>query len=343
MRACAVEINPFLQWFGRAKLRFYSPADAARTIQLGARILDLMARGEAPPAPPPPIRNIHRWWDDEPLAFLRTLFAAFNRVAPDSRDPARDLLLVAFCRVMIGMSKAAFNHQSVSFRESDPARLFAAPEAKAAANEFRRDLHRVADEAVRDNPAAPARLVGGDSRHLDKLLNEKFDLLITSPPYANRMSYIRELRPHMYWLGYLRGVGRSRRPGLAGHWRHLGGGHQPTGRMASVHAGSHPIEKNRRDRFRRIRQKRRADGQLHLEVFPRRPRAFDFRVFRVESGRGSALHYWQFHFYGVNLPTEEIYADLMEQAGFRQVEIRVIRKRNSKKGLREYDVIARRP
>src|SRR5208337_1468860 len=26
----------------------------------------------------------------------------------------------------------------------------------------------------------------------------------TSPPYPNRMSYIRELRPYMYWLGYLK-------------------------------------------------------------------------------------------------------------------------------------------
>ena len=48
-------------------------------------------------------------------------------------------------------------------------------------------------------------------------------------------------------------------------------------------------------------------------------------------------------FYGVDLPTEEIYAGLMERAGFRKTEIRVLRKRNSKKGLREYDVVARRP
>ena len=48
-------------------------------------------------------------------------------------------------------------------------------------------------------------------------------------------------------------------------------------------------------------------------------------------------------FYGVNLPTEELYAELMERAGFRHADIRVLRKRNSKKGLREYDVAARRP
>ena len=45
--------------------------------------------------------------------------------------------------------------------------------------------------------------VEGDARDLPKLLNETFDLVVTSPPYANRMSYIRELRPYMYWLGFL--------------------------------------------------------------------------------------------------------------------------------------------
>ena len=343
MRACAVEINPFLQWFGRAKLRFYSPADAARTIQLGARILDLMARGEAPPAPPPPIRNIHRWWDDEPLAFLRTLFAAINRVAPDSRDPARDLLLVAFCRVMIGMSKAAFNHQSVSFRESDPARLFAAPEAKAAANEFRRDLHRVADEAVRDNPAAPARLVGGDSRHLDKLLNEKFDLLITSPPYANRMSYIRELRPHMYWLGYLRESGE------AGDldWQAIGGTWgAATSRLAEWRP-SMPVPTQLKKIAATVSAASAKNGTLmanYILKYFQDARVHLTSAFSVLNPGAEARYIiGNSIFYGVNLPTEEIYADLMEQAGFRQVEIRVIRKRNSKKGLREYDVIARRP
>ncbi len=38
---------------------------------------------------------------------------------------------------------------------------------------------------------------------LTQAVNGCFNLIITSPPYANRMSYIRELRPYMYWLGFL--------------------------------------------------------------------------------------------------------------------------------------------
>ena len=85
--ACTVEINPFLQWFGRAKLRRYSPADPLRAVRLGARALESVARGESGSVSPPPIRNIHRWWDDGALAFLCKLFAALNRAAPGSPRP----------------------------------------------------------------------------------------------------------------------------------------------------------------------------------------------------------------------------------------------------------------
>src|SRR5262249_17936902 len=44
---------------------------------------------------------------------------------------------------------------------------------------------------------------GGDSPDLLSRWRGRVDLLITSPPYPNRMSYIRELRPYMYWLGFL--------------------------------------------------------------------------------------------------------------------------------------------
>ena len=343
MRAGTVEINPFLQWFGRAKLRRYSPADPLRAVRLGERALEFIARGESSAVPPPPIRNIHRWWDDDALAFLRGLRAALDRAAPDRRDAARDILLVAFCRAVIGESKAAFNHQSVSFREDDGAsRLFGRKSAEDAAAEFRRDLARVADSAA-DNPVAPARLVAGDSRRLDKLLDEKFDLLITSPPYANRMSYIRELRPYMYWLGHLR------EPGDAGDldWLAIGGTWgAATSRLAEWKKGA-PTCGRLEKIAARVAAASPRNGALmanYILKYFEDVRAHLNSAFAVLNP-GAAAHYIVGNsiFYGVNLPTEEIYADLMERAGFRKTEIRVLRKRNSKKGLREYDVVARRP
>jgi hypothetical protein len=46
-------------------------------------------------------------------------------------------------------------------------------------------------------------------------------------------------------------------------------------------------------------------------------------------------------FYGTVVSTELLYAEMLEALGFSEVECRAIRKRNSKKELVEYDVVAR--
>jgi len=62
---------------------------------------------------------------------------------------------------------------------------------------------RLVLHGAKDNPYGSSKVVLGDARDLAQEADGLFDLVITSPPYANRMSYIRELRPYMYRLGYL--------------------------------------------------------------------------------------------------------------------------------------------
>jgi hypothetical protein len=45
-------------------------------------------------------------------------------------------------------------------------------------------------------------------------------------------------------------------------------------------------------------------------------------------------------FYSVLLPVEQIYAAMLDTLGFKQIECKPIRKRNSKKELIEFDVTA---
>jgi hypothetical protein len=58
---------------------------------------------------------------------------------------------------------------------------------------------------------------------------------------------------------------------------------------------------------------------------------------------GAELHYivGNSTFYGILLSVERLYAAMLEQLGFEGVECRPIRKRNSKKELIEFDVVAR--
>ena len=126
---------------------------------------------------------------------------------------------MAFCRVMIDLSNAAFNHQSMSFKDvasdTQPELFNLEPNYLAT---FEIEASKVIDSAE-SSPSGSAEIVMGDARHLAELRGRQFDLVITSPPYPNRMSYIRELRPYMYWLGYLK---EAREAGEL-DWQAIGG------------------------------------------------------------------------------------------------------------------------
>ena len=135
----------------------------------------------------------------------------------------RDLLLVAFCRTLIKLSNAAFNHQSMSFKSDEELHI-----------PFDIDMPRLFSEDVRfvlegaaENPEGTGHVVFGDSRKLAEAVDGPFDLVITSPPYANRMSYIRELRPYMVLARIPEQRSEGRRAGLDGDWRNVGRSNQP--------------------------------------------------------------------------------------------------------------------
>jgi hypothetical protein len=55
---------------------------------------------------------------------------------------------------------------------------------------------------------------------------------------------------------------------------------------------------------------------------------------------GGSVHYIVGNsiFYNIPLPVKRLYKDMLETLGFTDVQIRTIRKRNSKKALFEFDV-----
>ena len=192
------DINPFLIWLAQAKTAHYNPEQIAVTREACGLALDLVRRQCIEPAPAPPIHNIERWWSSGSLEFLRFLQAAILAVT-EELSVQRTLLLIAFCRSLIELSNASFNHQSMSFK--DDGQIDFGFELDRASL-FLQDVSFVLSGAS-ENPSGKTKVIFADSRNPAKAVNGLVDLVITSPPYANRMSYIRELRPYMYWLGYL--------------------------------------------------------------------------------------------------------------------------------------------
>lgn len=340
--AVSVEVNPFLVWFGTAKVSHYDEPCILRAQEVGAEIHKIVELGSVEPVTPPKIANIGRWWDDNKLAYLCLVKAAIDLY---KTEPAtiQDLLKIAFCRTLIELSNAAFNHQSMSFKDKQKKNrqqeLWS--DDMLGIDPFLENIGRVLRSAE-ENPAGVANVILGDSRSLEFLGKERFDLLITSPPYPNRMSYIRELRPYMYWLDYLK------EPREAGEldWQAIGG----TWGIATSRLND--WQRNRINYcpdslLSTIEKISKADSKSGPVLAKYVEKYFEDMWLHFKSVRGSMKPGAEVHFivgnskfYDYVVPVETIYADMLEKAGFEKARIEVIRKRNSKKELFEFDVTA---
>ena len=334
-----LDINPFLVWFGSAKTRNYDARDLAAAARATpdickrARLLlkerDLWA---------PPIFNIERWWNPRALHALKATLQAIRESGLP--EPALDLVTIAFCRTMIASSNAAFNHQSMSFKHT---------------SETRREAERVVDlflsnaEAIIESAAVPlagkATLFQIDSRRMHENPAGTFDMLLTSPPYVNRMSYIRELRPYMYWLGYLSEAAS------AGEldWRAIGGTWgSATSNLNTWEppAAGTPVDAKISRICKLIARDGAKNGKLLgtyvAKYFHDMWEHFQAAHHAIAAGGTAVYIVGNSTFYGHMVPAQEWYAAMLRELGFTNVAVTPIRKRNSKKELVEYAVSALR-
>lgn len=336
--AVTADINPFLVWFSRTKTDFYSSGLIAELRQAGHVLSKGIRCESAPRVAAPHIYNIKRWWDSDALDFLCALKGAIDtRFAGNTKQ--RSLLLAAFCRTLLDLSNATFNHQSMSFKSDFQGGFDFDIDGRGI---FLRNLHFVLDGAEQ-NPTGEVNVVLIDSRELLKEDIGLVDCVITSPPYANRMSYIRELRPYMYWLGYImngRDAGEMDWQSIGGTWGIA------TSRLNDWSFPSGGFKSNLlQEAAERIRNDENKNGRLLanyvLKYFDDMWRHFQSLIGVLKDG--ARLHYivGNSTFYSVVVPVEQMYAEMLSQLGFTDVECVPIRKRNSKKELIEFDVRAR--
>lgn len=334
--ATTIDINPFLAWLARVKTASYAPSVLDEARLAGRRAARAARLGESPEGSDPPMRSIERWWTDEARFFLRHLRSAIHG-APVRSARATDLLNVAFCRTLIGLSRASFGHQSMSLSGKGGA----SPGLPAMERAFLDDLGAIIGSSGEDLPGS-ARVICGDSRDMGPCASPGFDVVVTSPPYANRMSYIREMRPYMYWLDYLtngRDAGELDWDAIGGTWGIA------TSRLSQWSpAGRVWLP---RDLLRAIDSVRGADGKSGAILAAYIERYFGDISRHLASLRGAlrrnaSVHYiiGNSSFYGTLVQSEQAYASIMRRHGFEGVSVRPIRKRNSKKELVEFEVSA---
>jgi len=343
--ACdTTDINPFLLWLAEAKSRRYSAAELVRVETASAAVIRAIHATSKSPEWIPPLHQIEKWWNESTLHALGRAFAAIKHVAEGEQASVVDLLKVIFCRTMIAYSNASFGHQSMSFKKTDahPTLALVGSAADGIAVSWRKTTSEIVSAAASEIAEVPRHL-HCDARNLRVALPQsRYDCVVTSPPYPNRMSYIRELRPYMYWLGYL-ADGRA-----AGEldWQAIGG----TWGCATSNVGKwrpDPGSVVPSDGFGETLDCIAAKSPL-LSNYVRK--YFHDMVDHCEglyavAKPGATIHYivGNSKFYDTMLHVETIFAHLFAHAGFRDTSVKAIRKRTSKKELFEFVVSARKP
>lgn len=333
--AVTTDINPFLIWLAQAKLSLYSKTDLANTRRMLPQIASLIHTQSIAPAPAPPIHNIERWWSAANIQYLSQLLAAIKLVATDF-PLSQNLLLIAFCRTLMDLSNAAFNHQSMSFQNVNQLGL----DLEVDSEEIFVGNVDVALSGAEINPSGKGKVIAGDARKVTLAEDGPFDLVVTSPPYANRMSYIRELRPYMYWLGFLsngRDAGELDWSAIGGTWG------VATSRLSDWKRSGKIFEYPQLDEtLKEISHAKNKHGTVLANYVTK---YFDDIWEHLQSlppvlSPNAEVHYvvGNSTFYGSLISTEKIYADMLTKLGFRNVKCEAIRKRNSKKELVEFDV-----
>jgi SAM-dependent methyltransferase len=335
--ACdTTDINPFLVWLAKAKTRRYSAAELEALRDRVPRVAAAMRRARGA-AWTPSLHKIERWWSPSALGALGRGRAAVLAAREEVPARAADLLDLAFCRAMIESAHVSFGHQSMSFQAGA---VPDGPHADEVAGRFEdaaRTIATAAGSPIRKVPAPhllDARDVGAGFERA------AFDHVVTSPPYPNRMSYVRELRPYMYWLGY---IGEARDAGEL-DWKAIGGTWGCATSNVAKWSAPEGAARVPYEGFERIvGEIGERSGVLARYV----AKYFHDMVLHVHSlaplvARGGTLDYivGNSKFYDVMLPVEEVFAAIFADAGFRGARARAIRKRSSKKELFEFVVSA---
>ena len=336
LSAHCLDINPFLVWLGNAKCRNYSQVELEKLKTESDKALadckEIANRDNWMPQ----IHNITRWWCKHTLKALAALRKALvTRFGEPKADRVANLAWIAFCRLVIETSSAAFNHVSMSFH--DKATTYEVDQIESL---YQKILNAIVESAGGELTGS-ASVHDEDSRQPVSIDGVQYSHVVTSPPYPNRISYIRELRPYMYWTKFL----ASARAAGELDWKAIGGTWGvATSRLHDWKSNGVDLPESLNSVVCQILETEQKNALLMANYVWKyfHDMHMHLQNLRKSLKKGAALAYivGNSSFYGVQVHTEKVLENSLKNLGFSNIGSAVIRKRNSKKELFEYCVYA---
>ena len=332
--AIAYDVNPFLVWLANVKCSIYSPAVIEQLFERAHTITSVVS--DILPCDYPPMYNIERWWHSGQLNYLARIKSA---ILEEKNSQVLDLLKIVFCRMIIALSNASFNHVSTSFDDSEDSFDFTDENGN---NLFMSFCEMIAD-TIAKQPKAKVIIEKRDSMYIPAEICGKYDTLITSPPYPNRISYIRELRPYMYWLDYI----HTSDDASDLDWGTIGGTWgAATSKLATWEKKTDLLPDYLFEIAEHIASADNKSAGLMANYVLK---YFDDIAIHMESAyetikNGGTVHYivGNSSFYGNTVPSDDIYKSILSRVGFKNEKAVIVRKRNCNKALYEYWISAKK-
>jgi DNA modification methylase len=334
INATLFDINPFLIWFGNTKCQHFDANKLSALQYKFNTCIDNVTFSADYWVPP--IHNIDRWWHPGTLNVLASIRNSLVETFEEPHgNPYYNLVWVAFSRLVIETSSAAFNHVSMSFKEKS------IPYELSHIKIIFKSIFAYIISSASSSITGKVTVLKGDSKDLSFVGGNKFDTVITSPPYPNRISYIRELRPYMYWIRFLKNGSDA---GIL-DWETIGG---TWGTATSNLKDWKPVYKHLPEQLYDVCEKIKSSGDKNSLLMSNYVHKYFDDMYahlknlkRVLKAKAK-LNYivGNSSFYGHFVNTEQILLEIFKDLNFINVSIKTIRRRNSKRGLLEYNVTA---
>jgi len=121
---------------------------------------------------------------------------------PDPR--VRDLMLLAFGSILVPISNYSYEPSLGSRAAVGKADVLNADVVGllcARLYDMERDIMLYRDDMMHVRSIPNSNVINDDSRRMRRVIpDSSIDIVVTSPPYLNNYHYIRNTRPHLFWL-----------------------------------------------------------------------------------------------------------------------------------------------
>lgn len=207
VKAYGFEINPFLHFVGKVSLCW--DIEVSKLSEIVRRAYSLFddlkyqfrnSSCEELPYEFPTIHNIYRWWRPDVLKDLLILKNAILKTCQSSDNKYKHFLLLCLAGVLVpDLTNVTLGKLQLHFIDRQHENILVLDTYKKHLQRMIGSLTKISKHKVENY----ATIFDVDSTNLRNInIEDKIDFVITSPPYANRYSYVWNTRPFLYFFDF---------------------------------------------------------------------------------------------------------------------------------------------